>query len=168
MSPQPSKVSRASADIPTGGLAETKLMRWRNLLNPRNARSINTRTTPVRPPANTAASSATAATTAAARTHKKRRAHRVSAFLPVFVYGRAHNEPFAEHAVTLNVSSTGGFLALDAEVSPAEKLLMANEQTDEELPCRIARVVKTRGGKTLVGFEFLRPSPRFWSIDFTS
>jgi hypothetical protein len=44
---------------------------------------------------------------------------------------------------------------------------MANVQTDEELPCRIARVIKTQGGKTLVGFEFLRPSPRFWSIEFT-
>ncbi|MFZ0523499.1 MAG: PilZ domain-containing protein [Candidatus Acidiferrales bacterium] len=168
--PQPSKVSRAAADIPSGGDAQAKLMRWRNLLNPGNARSINTRTTPARPPAPAAASSATAATVTAAAPHQrnKRRAHRVSAFLPVFVYGRAHNEPFAEHAVTLNVSSTGGFLALDAEVSPAQKLLMANEQTDEELPCRIARVIKTEAGKTLVGFEFLSPSPRFWSIDFTS
>ena len=167
---QPSKVSRGTADIPSGGLAQAKLMRWRNLLNPRNARSINTHTTPARPPANAARSSATTsaavATTAAATPHNKRRAHRVSAFLPVFVYGRAHNEPFAEHAVTLNVSSTGGFLALDAEVSPAQKLLMANEQTDEELPCRIARIIKTQAGKTLVGFEFLSPSPRFWSIDF--
>jgi hypothetical protein len=161
--PQPSKVSRASADIPTGGLAQAKLMRWRNLLTPRIERSTNTRTTPARQPANAAAASATAA----AASRNKRRAHRVSAFLPVFVYGHTYNEPFAEHAVTLNVSSTGGFLALDAEVSPAQKLLMANEQTDEELPCRIARVVKTPGGKTLVGFEFLRPCPRFWSIDFT-
>ena len=44
---------------------------------------------------------------------------------------------------------------------------MANVQTDDVLPCRIARVIKTQGGKTLVGFEFLCPSPRFWSIDFT-
>jgi hypothetical protein len=145
-------------------------MRWRNLLTPRIARSIHTRTTPAGPPATAVAPSAPAANASATAPHQpnKRRAHRVSAFLPVFVYGRAHNEPFAEHAVTLNVSSTGGFLALDAEVSPAQKLLMANEQTDEELPCRIARIVKIQGGKTLVGFEFLRPAPRFWSIDFTS
>ena len=44
---------------------------------------------------------------------------------------------------------------------------MANEQTNEELPVRIARITKTQGGKTLVGFEFLSPAPRFWSIDFT-
>ena len=86
--------------------------------------------------------------------------------MPVFVYGHSHNQPFAEQTVTLNVSATGGFLALSAEVSPSQKLLMANVQTDEELPCRIARVIKTQGGKTLVGFEFLRPSPHFWSIEF--
>lgn len=168
----PSKVFRGTADIPTGGIAQAKLMRWRNLLTPRIARPENTRLAP-----QTAASAATRsaaaptkiAGTAAApqQSRNKRRAHRVYAFMPVFVYGRAHNEPFAEHAVTLNVSATGGFLALDAEVAPAQKLLMANEQTDEELPCRIARIVKSQGGKTLVGFEFLRPAPRFWSIDFT-
>jgi PilZ domain-containing protein len=170
---QPSKVSCASADMLTGGLARAKLMRWRNLLTPRIARPQNTRPTPRRTAANAATPSAPAPTKIAGTaatpqpSRNKRRAHRVSAFLPVFVYGRAHNEPFAEHAVTLNVSATGGFLALDAEVSPAQKLLMANEQTDEELPCRIARIIKTQGGKTLVGFEFLRPAPRFWSIDFT-
>ena len=84
----------------------------------------------------------------------------------MFVYGRAHDEPFAEHAITLNVSATGGLLTLDAEVAPAQKLLLANEQTDEELPCRIARIVKIDGGKTLVGVAFLRARPRFWSIDF--
>ncbi|MGA7223665.1 MAG: PilZ domain-containing protein [Candidatus Acidiferrales bacterium] len=169
---QPSKVSRGTADIPSGGLAQAKLMRWRNLLTPRIARPTDTRPTPERTAANAATPSAAAPTrisgTAAIpqQSRNKRRAHRVSAFLPVFIYGRAHNEPFAEHTVTLNVSSTGGFVALDAEVSPAQNLLMANEQTNEELPCRIARVIKTQGGKTLVGFEFLRPSPRFWSIDF--
>jgi hypothetical protein len=169
---QPSKVSRAFADIPIGGLAQAKLMRWRNLLTPQFARPQNSRPAPPRAAANAALPSAAApnkiAGTAAAPqpSRNKRRAHRVSAYMPVFVYGRAHNEPFAEHAVTLNVSATGGFLALDAEVSPAQKLLMANEQTDEELPCRIARIVKTEAGKTLVGFEFLKPAPRFWSIDF--
>ncbi len=171
--PQPSKVSSDTADIHIGGLAQAKLMRWRNLLIPRIARPKNTRPTPQRTAANAATPSAPArtknASTAATPqpSRNKRRAHRVSAFLPVFVYGRQHNEPFAEHAVTLNVSSTGGFVALDAEVSPAQKILMANEQTNEELPCRIARIIKTQGGKTLVGFEFLRPAPRFWSIDFT-
>ena len=138
-------------------------MSWRKLLTPRIVRSGPSRATPTPAPATGAAATAPTPHQPA----NKRRAYRVSAFMPVFVYGHSHNQPFAEHTVTLNVSATGGFLALSAEVSPAQKLLMANVQTDEELPCRIARVIKTQGGKTLVGFEFLRPSPRFWSIEFT-
>jgi c-di-GMP-binding flagellar brake protein YcgR len=99
---------------------------------------------------------------------KRRRAHRVAAFLPVFVYGTTHDQPFAENTVTINVSSTGGFLALSADVTPSQNILMSNVQTNEELPCRIVRVLKTEAGKRLVGFEFLRPAPQFWSIDFTS
>jgi hypothetical protein len=140
-------------------------MSWRKLLTPRIARPDPNRATPTRTPATATGTASTAQTPHAPL--NKRRAYRVSAFMPVFVYGHSHNQPFAEHTVTLNVSATGGFLALSAEVSLAQKLLMANVQTDEELPCRIARVIKTQGGKTLVGFEFLRPSPRFWSIEFT-
>jgi c-di-GMP-binding flagellar brake protein YcgR len=96
----------------------------------------------------------------------RRRNHRVSAFLPVFVYGHSHNEPFSEHAVTLNVSANGGLLSLSRELAPSQQFLVANVQTNEELPCRIARTIKTQAGTTLVGFEFLRPAPRFWSIEF--
>jgi PilZ domain len=98
----------------------------------------------------------------------RRRDHRVSAFLPVFVYAHSHDEPFAELAVTLNVSASGGLLSLSRELAPSQELLVANPQTDEELRCRIARVIKTEAGHTLAGFEFLRPAPHFWSIDFTT
>jgi c-di-GMP-binding flagellar brake protein YcgR len=98
----------------------------------------------------------------------RRRNHRVAAFLPVFIYAHSHDEPFAEHAVTLNVSASGGLLSLSREVAPSQQLLLANTQTNEELPCRIARVIKTQAGTTLVGFEFLRPAPHFWSIEFKS
>jgi c-di-GMP-binding flagellar brake protein YcgR len=98
----------------------------------------------------------------------RRRNHRVAAFLPVFIYAHSHDEPFVEHAVTLNVSAGGGLLSLSRDVAPRQELLVANLQTDEELPCRIARVTKTQAGTVLVGFEFLRPAPRFWSIEFRS
>jgi c-di-GMP-binding flagellar brake protein YcgR len=98
----------------------------------------------------------------------RRRNHRVSAFLPVFIYGHSHDEPFVEHAVTLNVSASGGLLSLSRELAPSQKLLVANMQTNEEMPCRVARAIKTQAGTTLVGFEFLRPAPRFWSIEFRS
>jgi c-di-GMP-binding flagellar brake protein YcgR len=96
----------------------------------------------------------------------RRRDQRVSAFLPVFIYAYSQREPFVEHTVTLNVSAGGGLLSLSHEVAPSQELLLANTQTEEERRCRIVRVLKMQGGTTLVGFEFLRSSPRFWSIEF--
>jgi c-di-GMP-binding flagellar brake protein YcgR len=122
-------------------------MGWRKLFLPRKIRSRH-EAAPVVPKPN------------------RRRDHRVSAFLPVFIYARSHDEPFAEHAVTLNVSASGGLLSLSRDVVPSQQLLIANLQTEEELPCRIARVTKTQAGTVLVGFEFLCPAPGFWSIEF--
>jgi len=104
----------------------------------------------------------------AASKPNRRRDHRVSALLPVFIYAHSHDEPFAELAVTLNVSASGGLLSLSRELAPSQELLIANTQTDEELLCRIVRVIKTQAGHTLVGFEFLSPARQFWSIDFRS
>ncbi|MGA7622886.1 MAG: PilZ domain-containing protein [Candidatus Acidiferrales bacterium] len=134
-----------------GGLKRAALTSWRDLIFPGGKRwshSVSGASSQHRP--------------------ARRRAHRVAAFLPVFVYGSTHDQPFAENTVTINVSSTGGFLALSADVTPSQNILMSNVQTNEELPCRIVRVLKTEAGKTLVGFEFLRPAPQFWSIDFCS
>src|SRR5271154_3874300 len=99
---------------------------------------------------------------------ERRRDHRVAAFLSVFIYAHSHDEPFVEHAVTLNVSASGGLLSLSHDVAPSQELLLANTQTDEERRCRIVRVTKMQGGTILVGFEFLRPSPHFWAIEFRS
>jgi hypothetical protein len=124
-------------------------MGWRKLFLPRKIRSRHE-----------------AAPAPAAPKPNRRRDHRVSAFLPVFVYAHSHDEPFAEHAVTLNVSASGGLLSVSRDVVPSHQLLIANLQTDEELPCRIARVTKSQAGTVLVGFEFMRPAPGFWSIEF--
>src|SRR5271170_4733947 len=126
-------------------------MGWRKLFLPRK---VHSRSEPAAAPA--------------VPKPERRRDHRVAAFLPVFIYAHSHDEPFVEHAVTLNVSASGGLLSLSREVAPSQELLVANMQTDEELPCRIARVTKTQAGTVLVGFEFLRPAPHFWSIEFTS
>ena len=126
-------------------------MGWRKLFLPRK---VHSRREPAAAPAESKPN--------------RRRSHRVAAFLPVFIYAHSHDEPFIEHVVTINVSANGGLLSLSREVAPSQELLLANMQTDEELPCRVARVTKTEAGTVLVGFEFLRPAPRFWSIDFTS
>jgi hypothetical protein len=93
---------------------------------------------------------------------EQRRARRVPAAMPVLLYGRLGDEPFQEHAETINVSMRGGLVPVTAEVTHAQKLILTNLQTNEELACRVARLVRTDEGKLLAGLEFLQPSPRFW------
>jgi hypothetical protein len=100
-------------------------------------------------------------------TIEKRRGDRVRAAMPVFVYGRANGEPFSEHTETANVSAQGGLMTLSTEIERSQTLLVTNLQTNEDLACRVARLGKSEEGKTLVAVEFLRPSPRFWAIDFS-
>lgn len=97
----------------------------------------------------------------------KRRGPRLAASLPVFIYGRLEGQPFSEHAETANVSPQGGLLEVSCDIERAHPVLITNLHTNEELACRVARVIKTNTGKTLVGLEFLRPSPNFWSVDFS-
>jgi hypothetical protein len=97
----------------------------------------------------------------------KRRGPRLAASLPVFIYGRLEGQPFSEHAETANVSPQGGLLEVSCDIERAHPVLITNLRTNEELACRVARVIKSSTGKTLVGLEFLRPSPNFWSVDFS-
>jgi len=99
---------------------------------------------------------------------EKRRCERVPAAIPVFVYGRVRGETFSEYAETSDISAQGGALILSAEIERSQTLLITNLRTNEDLACRVARLAITEKGSILVGFEFLRPSPRFWSIDFSS
>jgi hypothetical protein len=99
---------------------------------------------------------------------EKRRGQRVQLRMPVFVYGRAKGEPFSEAAETTNVSAHGGLVEMSTELARSKTLLITNLRTNEDLACRVARLGRTESGKTLVGVEFLRPAPYFWSIEFSS
>lgn len=93
---------------------------------------------------------------------EQRRAQRVPAAMPVLIYGRSANEPFQEQTETIDVSTHGGLMPITVEVMKSQKLLLTNLLTNEELACRVARVVRTREGKILAGLEFLQPSEGFW------
>jgi hypothetical protein len=98
----------------------------------------------------------------------RRRGYRVALATPVFVYGWIVDEPFSENTETLNVSAVGGLIPLSAIVIPSQELILTNLQTNEDLPCRVARSVKAEDGKILAGLEFLKRAPNFWQIDFVS
>jgi len=98
----------------------------------------------------------------------RRHGYRVALATPVFVYGWQVDEPFSQNTETLNVSAVGGLIPLSATVIPSQELILTNLQTNEDLPCRVARSVKAEDGKILAGLEFLKRSPNFWQIDFVS
>ena len=97
---------------------------------------------------------------------EKRRAHRVSASMPVFVYGHSAHSPFAEPTVTANISRTGGLVPLSNNVIRFQKLVVTNLQTNEDAICRVAWFIRNADGHNFVALEFIHPSPHFWAIDF--
>ena len=96
----------------------------------------------------------------------RRRGYRVALATPVFVYGWLGDGPFSEKTETLNVSTVGGLIPLSVTVIPPQELIVTNLQTNEDLPCRVARSIRAQDGKTLAVLDFLQASPNFWQIDF--
>ena len=98
----------------------------------------------------------------------RRRAVRVSLKAAVFIYGwNSHGngdggEPFSENTETINVSALGGLIPVVAPVAVAQKLIVINPLSNAELPCRVARTVRTVGGETMIGVEFSQSAANFW------
>lgn len=93
---------------------------------------------------------------------EQRRAVRVPVAMPVLLYGRLGDEPFQEQAETIDISTHGGLVPISADIRCAQRLILTNLQTNEELACRVARLARTQQGKAVAGLEFLQPAPRFW------
>jgi hypothetical protein len=88
--------------------------------------------------------------------------------MPVLLYGRLADVPFQEHTRTIDVSSHGGLFPITTAVVPAQKLILTNLETDDDLACRVARLIRTEQGITLAAVEFLQPSLRFWGSAIAS
>jgi len=86
----------------------------------------------------------------------------MSAAIPILLYGRLDDEPFHENTETIDVCEYGGLVTVSAEITDSQALILTNAQTDQDLACRVARLVRTERGQVLAGLEFLRHSPRFW------
>jgi hypothetical protein len=92
----------------------------------------------------------------------QRRAQRLPIYLPVQVYGKLDGVPFSENTETINVSACGGLVPISAAVVRAQKLILTNLQTDQDLTCRVARLIRSERGQVLAGLEFLHSAPGFW------
>jgi hypothetical protein len=99
--------------------------------------------------------------------HDKRRAQRLPITMPVAVYGYVGDEPFLENTESINVSARGGLVAITTTVGCRQKIILSNLQTDEDVECRIVRLVKSGTGQILAGVEFPEVAPRFWRTGTT-
>jgi hypothetical protein len=99
---------------------------------------------------------------------EQRRGRRVRASMRILLYGRLADEPFQEHTDTIDVSSHGGLFPISTPVVESQKLILTNLETNDDLACRVARLVRTEHGTTLAAVEFLQPSLRFWGAAVAS
>jgi hypothetical protein len=97
----------------------------------------------------------------------RRRSMRVLLSVPILVSGKtANNEDFNEETRTLVVNAHGALVALGAQVVAQQTVTLSNKATQQSTDCRVVHLGSAQGGKTQVGLEFVKPSGKFWQIDF--
>jgi hypothetical protein len=92
---------------------------------------------------------------------------RVLLSVPIHVSGKtAENKDFTEETRTLVVNAHGALISLAAPVVAGQSITVENRATNHTLECRVVYLGTAQGGKTQMGIEFIKPSTRFWQIDF--
>ncbi|MBI3404151.1 MAG: hypothetical protein HY046_01685 [Acidobacteria bacterium] len=99
-----------------------------------------------------------------ARGKDRRVAERTDLRVPVFVYGhhRDHS-PFHQETHSVNVSASGGLLALGFRVRRGQKLLLTHAITQQEQPCVVVRAGKDSGDHNQVAVTFRGTAADFWT-----
>lgn len=98
---------------------------------------------------------------------KQRRSQRLLLQMPVLVQGVTEDtHSFLEETKTLVVNAHGALIVLSMRVACGQKLVLKNQKTNEERPCKVVFLGPGKIGKNQVGVEFTQPAPFFWHIDF--
>ncbi len=96
-----------------------------------------------------------------------RRSQRLLLRIPVVVAGqRADGKNFVEQASTEVVNAHGALILMSEPMAKEQLLRMKHVKSGDEEPCKVVAIGQKVGGKTEIGVEFLKPSPRFWRIAF--
>lgn len=96
-----------------------------------------------------------------------RRSQRLLLKISVVIVGqRTDGKTFVEQTSTEVVNAHGALVLLQEPVAHEQLLRMRNVKAGDEEPCKVVGVGQKVNGKTEVGVEFLKPSPRFWRIAF--
>ena len=93
---------------------------------------------------------------------ERRRSERFPSRVTLVVCGRSTGKgSFKEETVTLSINSHGALLALSANVSLGQRLLLMNLQNWDEVEARVSRLAALDGQQTHVAVEFVHPAPQF-------
>ena len=96
-----------------------------------------------------------------------RRSQRLLLKISVVIAGqRANGSHFVEQTSTEVVNAHGALILLSEPVASEQLLRMKNVKAGDEEPCKVVGIGQKVDGKTEIGVEFLKPSPRFWRIAF--
>jgi len=92
---------------------------------------------------------------------------RVLLSVPIIVSGKTTNkEEFKEETRTLVVNAHGALISLSAAVVAQQSITLTNKATQQSIECRVVHISGAQSGKSQVGVEFVKPSGKFWQIDF--
>ena len=98
---------------------------------------------------------------------ERRRSERVFLQIDIFVQGvTTDGRAFRDKTKTLAVNAHGALIHLAEDVHPEDVLTLTNAFTTEQQQCRVVYAKPMSGNVRAVGVEFLKPSPKFWGIDF--
>jgi hypothetical protein len=93
----------------------------------------------------------------------ERRSQRITAQVPVVVSGSvAEKRLVVEHTHTIAVNRHGGLIALRADTSVGQKILLTNKTTHQSTECRVVYLGPSQSGKHQVGVEFADSDSDFW------
>ena len=94
---------------------------------------------------------------------ERRRTPRKHLPVPLFVYGHTpEGQPFFEETCTNAVNVHGGSMRMKTGVQLGQRLLVANQKNDCELPCIVVFLDARLDGAIDVAFSFTAAMPYFW------
>lgn len=98
-----------------------------------------------------------------AGTVERRRGRRQLRKVEVLVRGESQEKgAFQEETFTISVSSYGALVVMNTNVAQGQEVVLRNLLNQDEIRCRITRLLPTDRKLAQVSVEFMQPAPKFW------
>ncbi len=97
---------------------------------------------------------------------ERRRSQRVVLRVPVTVKFQIAGQSVAVPGTTVSVNDHGAMLQCVRAFQSGAQLIIRNDATRNEVPCRVTRAPRESAQGFLVPVEFTEPAADFWQISF--